>query len=927
MLWICSWGYAQENPPIRAYFPKEYRAENQNWGISQAGDKRMYFANNGGLLRFNGAQWELFPSINNTIIRSVKAVGDRIYTGCYREFGYWKENKKGQLEYTSLSQKLAVPLVDDEQFWRIISQGSTQIFQSLNRLYLYHETTGKVKIITAPSTITKVFTVDDQVFFQVLGKGLFQLAEGKSKLISDHPLVKQEELIEIVSRSNHESWWITQKKGIWLWKNQSLSPVTIPQLTKQLQNTSIYSALLLHNGDVALGTISKGLLVVSSKDNQIDSFPQASGVTNNTILSIYQDLDHSIWLATDNGISVIHNQSPWRTYHDVEGKIGTVYAAQELGNYLYLGSNQGLFVRDKTKGNEFSMIPGTNGQVWCLKKVGNDLLCGHHVGTFLVQGTSVELISSLPGTWELKAIPSQSDALLQGTYSGLSVIRKIQGRWSFQYSIAGLPTLSCRFIEWISPREVLVNHEYKGVYRFLFSEDLKQIQSKVLENTAPIGLRSGLGKFKDQVYYFSDQGVFRYHRAKGFVLDRDLSERLWKEDGFYSGRFLPDPTGDRFYLFNQKNVVIVSSHPTEKGFLVKKIAFPAEIRRDRIGYENVFPTQSGNYLIGTTDGYFVLNPKRLQFKPFSVHLQSISNGPKPQQLSWVDASEFGVFTSENRTVGFRYYVPSFSPFELTGYRYRLEGKEDHWSDWTTASEIVFENLAPGQYVFSVMAQVQNQTSQNTVSYAFEVKPAWYASKWAKGFYAILVIASLVSVNRWSQRYYQRQQQKALEESQRALERIKLESEQKLMHVKNEQLEHEIQSKNRELTLSTLSIAKKNEILGEIKRALQQAEKPQNTAEVTELIEANLNDTKDWEFLEEAFNHADKDFLKKLKSNHPDLTPHDLRFCAYLRLNLTSKEIAPLLNISVRSVEIKRYRIRKKMDLPHEKSLVDYILSI
>ena len=78
---------------------------------------------------------------------------------------------------------------------------------------------------------------------------------------------------------------------------------------------------------------------------------------------------------------------------------------------------------------------------------------------------------------------------------------------------------------------------------------------------------------------------------------------------------------------------------------------------------------------------------------------------------------------------------------------------------------------------------------------------------------------------------------------------------------------------------------------------------------------------------EAFNNVDRGFIKKLKSLHPNLTPKDLRLCAYLRLNLVSKEIAPLLNISARSVEIKRYRLRKKMNLPHEKSLVEYILEI
>ncbi|NDB02453.1 MAG: hypothetical protein EBY38_02115, partial [Flavobacteriaceae bacterium] len=84
---------------------------------------------------------------------------------------------------------------------------------------------------------------------------------------------------------------------------------------------------------------------------------------------------------------------------------------------------------------------------------------------------------------------------------------------------------------------------------------------------------------------------------------------------------------------------------------------------------------------------------------------------------------------------------------------------------------------------------------------------------------------------------------------------------------------------------------------------------------------------DWEFFEQAFNHADKKFFKRIKEKHPALTPNDLRLCVYLRLNLSSKEIAPLLNISARSVEIKRYRLRKKLDLERDINLSEYVINL
>ena len=148
-----------------------------------------------------------------------------------------------------------------------------------------------------------------------------------------------------------------------------------------------------------------------------------------------------------------------------------------------------------------------------------------------------------------------------------------------------------------------------------------------------------------------------------------------------------------------------------------------------------------------------------------------------------------------------------------------------------------------------------------------------------------------------------------------------------MALNNEKLRQEIESKNRELAISTMSLIKKNEFLNTIKSELNDKVKDSNLKSVIRIIDKNINNKDDWNLFEEAFNNADKDFLKKVKSRHAALTSNDLRLCAYLRLNLSSKEIAPLLNISPRSVEVKRYRLRKKMELEHDVNLTDYILSI
>ena len=213
------------------------------------------------------------------------------------------------------------------------------------------------------------------------------------------------------------------------------------------------------------------------------------------------------------------------------------------------------------------------------------------------------------------------------------------------------------------------------------------------------------------------------------------------------------------------------------------------------------------------------------------------------------------------------------------------------------------------------------------SYAFVIQKPWYLSASAIVFYTIGFFTLMGVIHTSYRRHYRKQRNRLIEENKRAIEHSQLESEQEIMRLKNEQLKFDIESKNRELDTTAMSLINKNELLSSIKNDLLQTERDITKEEVIKIIDQGLSDNKDWEFFKEAFNNADKNFMDKIKELHPDLTANDLKFCSYLRLNLSSKEIAPLLNISIRSVEIKRYRLRKKLNLLHEMNLVDYILSV
>ncbi len=161
----------------------------------------------------------------------------------------------------------------------------------------------------------------------------------------------------------------------------------------------------------------------------------------------------------------------------------------------------------------------------------------------------------------------------------------------------------------------------------------------------------------------------------------------------------------------------------------------------------------------------------------------------------------------------------------------------------------------------------------------------------------------------------------------------LEAEKELIRLRNEKLSAEMRQKDRELANSTLQMIQKSKSLISIRKELSRL-----SAEIGDeilsgqinliirKINREINAENQWEVFEKHFESVHEEFLKRLKTRYPDLTPRELLLCAYLRLNITSKEIAALMNISVRGVEISRYRLRRKLNLDHDTNLTGFILS-
>jgi DNA-binding CsgD family transcriptional regulator len=917
---------AQELPPLVRYSSTTYGAGNQNWMVSQDKNRFIYFANNEGLLEFNGSNWILYPSPNETIIRSVKVIGDRIFTGCYMDFGYWKRLSNGQLQYNSLSKSIKNKILDDEQFWNILGYDQWVVFQSLSRIYIYDTKSGKFKIITPKNTITKVFTTNNSIYFQVLNEGLYEIENGESKLVSDNSILKKSKIISI--NAKEEALLIeTQLDGFYKLNDTNLTKY-ITEADKQIEESSVYCSQLLSDGSLAVGTVSNGIFILNNSGKIKYHITQNKGLSNNTALSLFEDLDKNLWIGLDNGINCINLQSPVKSYSDDTGILGTVYASILYKNTLYIGTNQGLFCKSSVTNNVFKLVNGTKGQVWSLFAYDGFLFCGHDSGTFLIDNGIAKNIFSQSGTWKLEAIPNKKNLLLQGNYSGLSVLQKINNQWVFKNRVSGFD-YSSKYFEITNNNEVYVSHEYKGIFSFYLNYTFdKALKINTYSNPRK-SKNSSLVKYNNFIYYACKDGIFRLNlKTKKFDKDLILSA-VFQKDEYTSGKMIVDDS-NKIWLFSKNYIHYFSLSKLSSKLKQNVIPIPSYLTNSMSGYENISQLSDSVYLIGTTDGYYTININDLSFRNYSVFISNISINKLNQKINSCSITEKGAFTYDENNISISYTVPEYNKYINAEYQYLLQGFQDEWSEWSAKSSINFKNLPPGDYVFKVRAKIANSTPENIAVYSFKISKPWYVTNLAIIIYFILSIIIAYYINKAYQNYYKKQEQKLIDENNLLLEIKELETEQQLMKLQNEQLSQDVDMKSRELAVSTMSLIKKNELLSVIKEDLKKTSEEGGTRSlksVISVINKNISDDDTWNVFREAFDTADKDFLKKVKQAHPSLTPNDLRLCAYLRLNLSSKEIAPLLSISVRSIEIKRYRLRKKMDLAHEQGLVEYILSI
>lgn len=931
-----NYAFARISVHVTSYSRMDYGAGNQNWSIDIDSKGNVFVGNTSGLLTLRGSSFRLYSLLKQTPVRSVRSVDGKVYTGSFEEFGYWTQSEAGTMSYQSLIPLLGGINISNEEFWRIEEHNGDIYFQSFGKLFRYSD--GRIEEIILPGPMLFLLQSAGRLFIQEIDGGLFELRDNELYFLEGSHVFANTEVKAAIHLSADRFLIGTSSQGIFQYDGQSWRPWN-NQAQEQLIDGKINNAIRL--GDkLVFGTILKGLFFLDTEGRLLTHLHSGNALQNNTVLALAGDQSNNLWVGLDKGLDVIDLNSPVESYSGEFANLGAVYDAALHNNVLYVGTNQGIHVFNMNESGRFSggdLLPGSQGQVWFLEVIDGQLFCGHNEGTFLIRGNQLVPISSYKGGFNLRRIYSpQRSTLVQSTYYHLVVYSFQEGEWNYSHLLDGWEG-PARFLEIDFMGNIWLGHTLTGIYKLQPANDLR-----TLNQALKIGPGQGLESPTNRVFTVDNRivvltgtNILQWDALRQLFVSFD--EIIPSLQGFEKATMVVNAADDLYWFF-KKNEIGLFQVRFGKARLIYRI-LPQMYGIDVVeGYENIVALNDSLHLICQVNGFSILNLARLERLPVKdtpPAIEDITKWRKPEKTTiffgeWDGVKTFGRGLNN---VKIRFYA--IEPDGKKGFfQYRLTGIDQHWSGWMQTNEVTYYRLPPGAYTFSVRTLDSKGVITGATDLTFRIRAPWFLSGIAFLFYAAVLVALFWQIRLKYLRTHFRKKEEVLRQQKEELIRQKDIAEKELITLSNEKLQSEVSLKNAQLANNAMSLIRKNELLGEILAEVQRQKDELGRAvpkkfhsRIMNLIEDSKKNDHDMEQFEKLFYQAHENFFHNLKSNYPGLTKSDLRLCAYLRLNLSSKEIAPLLNISVRGVEERRYRLRKRIGLKSDQGLSDFILAL
>jgi AraC family chitin signaling transcriptional activator len=869
-------------PIIKSYDKKDYNAGRQNWDVGTDSYGIVYFGNNDGLLRNVYGQWQLSKTTREDVVRSLCVDNDTVWCGGGLEYGFFVKDSPGNMSYTKLGE------VQGGQIWEVKVYKGVVYFQSEGSIYAYDKKSGEISIISDESGFYGMQVWQNKLW-AISRSGVLGLVKGK-EFIALYTIQKNFDS-EVRKMFVHENRLliILFDGKIYEYTGETLIEIELKDTEKKY---SFFSAYSLNSDHFLIGTISNGLLQVDgSRQRIMKSFGKDDGLNDNTVLGIGTDLDGNIWLGLDYGIAYIEVQNPVKPIFEQ----GATYFIKDFENSTYLATNKGMF--QSSGNNPFTMDEGTSGQVWRLRKIEDELWVCHNRGLYKLNGQQLEPLFTDEGVMDVEVFPG-TDLCLLSAYSGLLLAKRSQGGFKL------LENLNL----WGNPK---LSYDSKSGYLWA---DAKwgQLWGLTLDASQKVTQK----EFPEITTYFESEGQFvfydgdklRSYNNQSFTVVSEAPFNLIEGPGVVALDF--DANANLIAYVQEGVPHLMVSHFDGNFYSYKKIL--SSLKGRLLENDEFIGIEDGELRIATDRGAVAFsidsNTKYSKIvKSVVSKIEVFEDGSKRNEYSYPYMEDQLEFSPGEKNIVFHFGVNKTTS-DLAEFRYRLWPYDKDWSEWSsTVFKKEYTQLKGGSYKLSLQCRLNGgQVKEQAV--LFDIEKFWFQTSWV----FLPVILFFIAVIILSVRFMNR-----INDYRMAKEKEK--HRQKVMH-------KTLEMKNEQLLQYMEVISNKNEFLLELKGKLERMRNSDARQLEQKILDEVNSEKKDFLF-HKLFSELHQDFIQRIKEKYPQLTSNDIRMISFIRLNIDSGKIANLMNISPKSVDVSRYRIRKKLDIPGDVDLNQFILEV
>ncbi|SNT34725.1 Y_Y_Y domain-containing protein [Ekhidna lutea] len=914
-------------PLITSFSPSEYNGGIQNWDIDQDTSGYMYVANNYGLLEFDGSSWNNYPIAGATKTRSVliERSSNKIYVGGQKQLGLFERTESG------ITYKNLVPLIPDsiikDEIWDIIEFNQSIYANIYGVISKVNENSIQPLIgVTSAEFLTEV----DSSLFAGSINGLFKLEGDTFKYLNNSVGYN----FRGVSVYKDRFLLFTYEGEILSYTNERITSVKT-QFDAFLSESKINKVLMLKNGNIVLGTQNNGLLIINEDLQPILHLTKNKGLNHRTVIALYEDNFNNLWVGLNNGICVVELSSPFSLINENVGLEGTGYAAASLNEDIYLGTSSGLFeprgnITEMKETNRYELIKGSEGLVNNVEVIENAILLSHHEGAFILNNREINQFYNETGVWGFSKLTDTQ--LLGGTYEGFTIFDKKGTIPALKGNLHGLGE-SSRVFEFDNDSTLWMTHGYKGAYKIkLQADSIYSMEHYGAEDGFPSDLLISVYRIDDELIFTAETGIYSYNPESDrfephpflnkWFEKRHVSKikQINKNQIFYIA-------GGQLGLLKKESIGVYKSE--EQQF--RKIN---EYISDDL--ENISVINK-DILVGAKEGFIRYNPEldRSIKDSFETYLKRVEITNQENETNTVTGTFFQSTTMDSpKVIRFEYSTPYFDGLSNIKFAYRLVPYEKEWSEWTETNWKEYTNLPAGEYQFEIKSLNIYENESRVGVYPFTINPQWYESNIAYTLYFAFIVFAFFSVlysrekkHKTEKQILSQTKEEEIRSKDREIHEFSEKTNQQIQELKNERLKQEITHKNSQLASVTMHLLSKNEFVMSLRKKLNEALSNKDNTDslnrIVKSIDKNIDDDETWDTFAQYFDQVHGNFLQKIKQE-VHLTPQETKLCAYLKMNMSTKDIANLMNITIRGVELARYRLRKKLGITRETNLVEYL---